>query len=80
MNITKFHPTPHAKARSAERGISVDQMKLVVNYGAKQRQPWPGTHGGVVYKFEKAERGKTIIPVVAEVLNGTCWIITGYKK
>lgn len=79
MQIKTFYDTTHARIRRAERSLSVQAMKDVVNYSDKRMQQYRGTNGGFVYRFSKTAGGKAIV-VIAEVKGDKCWLISGWKK
>ena len=61
----------------AERGITVVELKDVVNYSQTKTAQYKGDHGGVVFRFSKV-RGKDTVTVVAEIKGSECWLITGW--
>lgn len=77
--IKKFNITTHARQRSAERGVSLEAMKDVVNYHQSRIQQYLGDHGGFVYRFKKAVDRKTLV-VAAEVKGTECWLLTGFYE
>ena len=76
--IKDFHVTAHVLLRIAERGLSLEQLKVVVNYPERKRQRYKGDNGGFVYKFEKEIDGEVIV-ATAEVKTSDCWLISGWK-
>jgi hypothetical protein len=75
--VTKFHNTAHVLLRTAERGLTLEQLKSVVNFPDKKKQQYKGDNGGFVYKFEKIIDGKTVV-AIAEVKSSECWLISGW--
>jgi hypothetical protein len=75
--IVKFHVTPHAARRIAERNLSLHQMQDVVKYPDTKTPRYRGEHGGMVSVFSKTVNGVTLT-VVGEVKRQQCWLITGY--
>jgi hypothetical protein len=75
----KFIATKHVLKRVQERGLSLEDMKNVVKYGAAQISLHHGKHGGIVKKLKKTVAGKTLV-AVAEFKKQDCWLITAYYK
>ena len=82
MASYRFHTTRHSAGRAAERSLSFEDLKSVVNY-PDQKMPTgrtgKGAHKGSVFKFLKRVDGQTLV-AVAEIRNSDCWIITGYYE
>jgi hypothetical protein len=76
--VEKFHLTQHGANRIAERGLSYEAMKSVVNYPDKKIQQGRAEHGGIRTQFEKTVDGKKLT-VIAEVKKSEAWIITGWS-
>jgi len=76
--IKKFFVTAHVLQRIAERGLSLDELKIVVNGPDRKRQQYKGDNGGFVYKFEKEIDGETIV-AIAEIKASDCWLISGWR-
>jgi hypothetical protein len=74
----KFHQTAHSKLRQAERRLSLENIKNVVQYPDRKRRQYKGYRGGWVHTFEKTVDGTTL-KVVAEIRNQDCWLITAYE-
>jgi hypothetical protein len=75
--IKNFYITTHMLQRIAERGLSLAELKMVVNNPDRQRQQYKGDNGGFVYKFEKEINGEKIV-AIAEVKASDCWLISGW--
>jgi hypothetical protein len=76
---TTFHDTTHAGKRSQERGLSVEQMKIIVCGHERRIQHRLGEHGGFVCEFTKSIQGIRWT-VIAEVKHSECWLITGWQE
>ena len=71
--------TAHFALRLAERNLSLENVKSVVQSATDVRLLRRGQSGGKVSMFKKAVDGKTLA-VVAEVKNVDCWIVTAYYE
>ena len=74
----KFHISKHFALRVAERGLSIEHIKNVVNYSREAEDLNVGKNGGKLKKFRKSN-GRTII-VIAEIKNQDCWLATAYYE
>lgn len=77
--VKDFIVTAHALERIAERGLSLEQLKCVINYHDKKKQQYKGENGGFVYKFEKMVDGRKIF-AVGEIKKSECWLISGWYE
>ena len=79
QRVKKFHETRHVFQRAAERGLSIDDMKQIVNYHDSKVQQTKGGHGGMVYRLKKTVDKKTHI-VIAEIKKDECWLVSGWVQ
>jgi hypothetical protein len=77
MRIETFYVTSHVLKRIAERGLTLEQLKSVVNGPSRKMQQYRGDNGGFVYKFEKEISGVQVA-AIAEVKQSECWLISGW--
>lgn len=77
--MIRFHISRHHAERLELRGISQEDVKTVVCHGQKSSAPGKPKNGGKVWKFEKTERGKTLI-VVVEINREEYYLITTYER
>jgi hypothetical protein len=75
--IKNFYDSTHAGNRRNERGVSLQNMKDVVNYHDAKTQQYRGEHGGFVYRFSK-RAGADKLVVIAEVKKHECWLISAW--
>jgi hypothetical protein len=73
----RFHYTRHGAARQALRELNADSVAAVVSAPDRKTRLRSGTHGGIVFAFEKTVNHATL-KVVAEIYREECWIITAY--
>ena len=75
--VKRFYETGHVIQRAIERGLSLEDMKQIVNYHDTKTQQTKGGHGGMIYRLKKTVKGKTHI-VIAEIKKEECWIVSGW--
>lgn len=78
MWIEEVYFTKHHVDRMAEREISTHQcIETTKSPNLRRQQMAKGTHGGVVYRFEK-QFDEGILAVTVELYKGKAYFITGY--
>jgi hypothetical protein len=75
----EIHDTSHVEKRARERGFTVEEATLTVNFPDRilKTPPRRGNQGGMLWLFFRAFEDRLLV-VVAEIKLNDCWIITGY--
>lgn len=74
----RFHISRHHAERLELRGISQENVRLVVQYGERKPAPGRPKNGGRVFRFSR-KVGCVTLCVVAEVRREECWLVTCYE-
>jgi len=68
----------HVPHRGMQRGYTEQQARACIeNCDHIEKTQGRGKKGGLIWKFRKSFKGKTL-QIVAEVHKNTCYAITGY--
>jgi len=75
----RSHISHHIAERLELRGISLEDVKMVIQYGESELAPGKGKHEGRLKKFHKTVESKTLT-VIAEIYREEYWLITAYEN
>jgi len=75
-----FRYSSHARKMMARRRVSQAQTEDAVVNRQKRHQQYKGTHGGIVWKYEKQQPSGKMLAVVAELYKGICYVVTTFYE